>query len=366
MGSLAGHVVPGSFFLIYGIAWVILAMCIHLKMRTHLGHSMNRKQREGSSNTLASTSFFKLKRDQGLSRKSWLPLPCIPRLPLEPILKIVFSALGIIVELFLAIVKYEDGNGSHVVTKVYHIFNEDGSFNGMGKLHHATMYSAFLLSGVVDILTIFVKFPHQTSPFFLSIAFLIEGILFYFHTHGRDVLNVHAHFLLTLVISACVFFSLLRVFIATNFVINLGLACSIVFQGTWFVHAGYILYPPGGNDKTEDKKNYGMYMSACFTWHIMGIAGAMLIMWVILLCLMRSGVARCVSKRSRLSRSRNWAKIEESERLIADDSLDKSSRHKAISQDEVTIEMHQMFETETTGALLNETGEVDSISENRV
>lgn len=386
MGSLAGHVLPGSFFLIYGLAWVYLAMWTNLKMKTVSGSSKKIKRRESGS-TAASTSFFEFKRDQGLSRKSWLPLPCCPRIPLEPIFKILFPALGIIAELFFDMVKYPNESGVHLVAKVYHIKNEDGTFNGMGKLHHITMYAAFLLSGLVDVLTIFVKFPRVTSSLFLSIAFWTEGILFYFHTHGRDAVNVQIHLLLTIVIFACVFFSLMRVFFATNFVINLGLACTIVLQGTWFIHAGYLLFPPGGHgiislnavaearsDDDHSKQdeiqehNSEMYVSAVFTWHVMCLAAAMLILYVLMMCAIRSGVVRRLSKRGGLlNKSRRWVNSEERERLIAADLLNERSSEMVLSRTKDksdSVEMQKMFETDRAGAVLNEeTGKIDSENE---
>ena len=198
MGSFSGHVLPGSFFVLYGIAWIILAMITHLKSKTG---STQKKKTKRDQSMINGVSFFEYKRDIGLSRKSWLPFPCfsLSRIPIEPIIKIVLPFIGIFAEAFLNVIKDHEGK-SHITGSVYHVYQSDGYLNHLDKLQHITMYGAFVLSGIVDILTTFVKFPHQTSPLFLALAFLAEGLLFYFHTEGRDVANVQIHFILTLVI----------------------------------------------------------------------------------------------------------------------------------------------------------------------
>ena len=364
MGSFAGHVLPGSFFVFHGFVWIILAMMTHLKSKA--GGIQGRKvKRDHPVND--GTSFFEYKRDIGLSRKSWLPLPCSPfsRVPIEPIIKIVLPFIGILAETFLQVVKDHNGN-PHIIGRIYHIYQSSGYLSQLDKLQHITMYSAFLVSGIVDILTIFIKFPHQTSALFLALAFLTEGILFYFHAGGRDSVNIQIHFIVTLVIGVCVLFAFLRTMYATNLFINLGLGFSIFLQGSWFIQAAYFLYPPSGkgvivnemnnhHEEGTDQEHHAavMFIACTLSWHIMLIMIGMLILWVTLLLVMRSRVGRRFLKRRgimRLNPPQKWvdSPCTEKEKLINDIVAANSVEDGAANESEsLNIEMHQLVEIDT-------------------
>ena len=364
MGSFSGHVLPGSFFILYGVAWIILAMMTHLKSKAGSSQASKRNKRDHSM--VNGISFFDHKRDIGLSRKSWLPLPCSPlsRVPLEPIIKVVLPLIGILIEAFLNIIKDHQGK-PHITGSVYHVYQSDGYLNDLGKLQHITMYAAFVLSGIVDILTIFVKFPHQTSALFLTLAFLTEGILFYFHTDGRDAINIQIHFILTLVIGVCVLFAFLRTMYATNLLINLGLGFSIFLQGTWFIQTAHFLFPPGGkgvilnemnrhhegNDDGYDHHAAVMFIACSLTWHIMIIMIGMLFVWVILLLLMRNSAGRRMLKKKgvvRLNPPHKWEDFAEKEKLISNIAAADSAVDGVANESEtVAVEMQQLVEVDT-------------------
>ena len=364
MGSFSGHVLPGSFFILYGVAWIVLAMITHLKSKAGSSQAGKRIKRDHS--VVNGVSFFDYKRDIGLSRKSWLPLPCSPlsRIPLEPIIKIVLPFIGILVEAFLSVIKDHQGK-PHITGSVYHVYLSDGYLNHLDKLQHITMYGAFVLSGIVDILTILVKFPHQTSALFLALAFLTEGILFYFHTDGRDAINIQIHFILTLVIGICVLFAFLRTMYATNLLINLGLGFSIFLQGTWFIQVAHFLYPPGGkgiiiNEMKRHHEGNGddydhhaavMFIACSLTWHIMFITIGMLIVWVILLFFMRSSAGRRFLKKRgivRLNPPQKWEDFTEKEKLISNIAAADSPGDGVANESEpVAVEMQQLVEVDT-------------------
>ena len=347
MGSLAGHVLPGCFFLIYGIIWAILSMWMQLKSRVT---SPSKKSKRESSTTPTTVSFFEYKRDHGLGRKSWIPFPCCSQVPIEPILKIILALVGIIVEAFFDFVKTNVQGDQRLVAIVYQVYRIDGTLNDLAKLHHITMYGGFLLSGIIDIVTIFIKLPRQTSTIAFSVAFWVEWMLFYSHSDSNDALNKSMHFLLTLVIFSCVIFAALRLLHASHLLINLGLAFSIFLQGTWFVQVGATLYPPSGsNVLLETLKKPGashsvtMYVYAVFTWHVMLIIISLLVLWVVLSCFMRSSINRRLGKLrsggAKSGRMQNWVESDENERLITvDDGRTKEDTG-------VAIEMHEVAET---------------------
>ena len=304
MGSLAGHVVPGAFFIIYGVLLCLNFIWYHLKSKSrHRSSGDLRSRKDKLSHSSSSSSFFEFKRDHDLSKKSWIPLS-FTRIPVEPLLKILFPSLGLLVEVFFDYVW--DSNGKHLVFKVYSVWGDDGELNGISKLHHITMYSAFILSGIMDVLTLCVKLPRQTSILFFSLAFTIEGLLFYLHTFGREALNMEVHSLLTYAIFAGAIFSLLRLFVTTNLVVNLGLGSSVLLQGTWFVHAGVLLFgnvlPPHDEKTNEDAYHEEvMFIVACFAWHLFLISLYNVVAWIVLSACSKSPLRH---RRTRASRRR--------------------------------------------------------------
>ena len=280
MGNFAGHIIPGIIFLLYGSWWCFRSIWLHLKTSTNNSSSNASHKKRNNIHPSSSSSFFELKRDHNLSRKSWLPLLCFPHFPLEPILKIFFSSVGLFVEAFL---NYEyENQQKHLVLVMYHVRNDQGDLNDQEKLHHITLYSSFFLSGVIDLLSIFLRLPWPTSMLFLSLSFFIEALLFSFHIMNGDGLNTTVHSLLVYVIIVCVVFSLLRLYSATNILINVGLGSGILFQGTWFIQLSYFLF---GGFLREDESfthKHRMFVVASFTWHLVFIAIGNLLLWMLL------------------------------------------------------------------------------------
>lgn len=329
MGSLAGHVIPGCFFLFHGFLWAFLSIWIEHKSRlsTSSAESSEKGKRKGSTNTSTTSCgvrFFKNQCDQEMGFKSWIPFPCCPRVPLQPILKIILPLAGIIVESFF------DYRNGHLVAVVYRVYWSNGQLNDMGKLHHITMYGAFLLSGIIDIIVLLVKLPRQTSMIMLSVAFWVEWMLFYSHSGNSDALSLHFHFILTLTIFACVVFAALRILHASHILINLGFSFCVFLQGTWFIQAGATLYPPSGSNallessRAHSSAGQGathrvtMYVYALFTWHVMFIAVSLLLLWVVLSCCVRRSMSHCWLRKlqSKPNLVQNWS---ENERLVNTD-----------------------------------------------
>lgn len=200
MGSLTGHIIPGVFLSIMGICWIITSIWNHITTN-------NKKPK------------LRRKHISVLQQRSWLPLCCCPNLPVEPILKILLCTLLLLIEVFF---NYAEDDG-----------HPDGMLQDQAKFHYITTHCCFILSGIVDLLSIFLHLPHLASSAFLSLAFLVEGIVFYLH-HCTNIVLV--------AIYASFIFSVLRFLSATNLFINLGFGTSILLQGTWLIHGGYFLY----------------------------------------------------------------------------------------------------------------------------
>ncbi len=326
MGTLGGHVLPGVFFLFLGLLWTLLSIWMQL---TSKASNPKKSKKEGST----TSSFFEYtyKRDLRLARKSWIPFPCCPRVPVDPVLKVFLAIIGILVELFL------DYKRSHLVTMVYNVILPNGELNDMAKLHHITMYGAFLMSGIVDIVSLFLKLPRQASQIVYTMAFWVEWMLFYSHTiEGDSSMNISFHFLLRMAIFSCVIVSALRVFYSSHFLVNIGLSFCIMLQGTWFIQVGVSLYPPSGSNvflKTASTNAHrvAMFVYALFTWHVLLLTVLFFILF---------GVLSCCARSLPLSSShlQDLFDSEEKERLISVDDGKKL---------DVGIEMEEVHVTET-------------------
>ena len=260
MGSFAGHAVPGSFFLLYGVWWIFVSYWHYFYARP-----INSR-----------VSKAKLKKENELNRRSALPTPCCPRLPLESLCKIALSFGGILVETL-----FNWNNG--VVFDPIRI-HSDKDFS---RMQHATMYSFFLLSGIVDMSIYCVRIPKNSPKLFLALAFFIEGILFYFHTELRSELNQRAHLVLTLAIFGCTICAAARIYVSDSLLLNAGLGFFITFQGSWFYQVAIVLYGKHSKEWAEDKMS-AMYMGFAASWHVMVITVSMMIAWIIMANLIKN------------------------------------------------------------------------------
>ena len=274
MGNLGGHVVPGVFFIIYGIWWIIASLWLYLSQNFKV------KQR----------AFYHV---QNISKKSYIPICLLPQWPIEPVLKVSFASMGVLVESFLTMVHDADGDGQHIGAIVWSMHNAtNGSFVPLAKLHHITMYSCFVMSGIVDLLSLCIRYPKHTSKIFLALAFFVEMFVFYYHAKGdsdRSHLEVLMHELLVLSIGVCTVFAALRMLNSSNILINGGLALGITLQGTWLIEIGAVIFGPV---EWKDVHNNYMFIVACFVWHFMCIGVGMFI----LLTAMQCGVQRYTKK----------------------------------------------------------------------
>ena len=253
MGSLPGHLVDGIFLFTYGVWWLLFSLWLHFKGK----YSLKSRSTE----------------DESLKYKSYIPFLGAPKWPIEPVLKIVFPVLGILIEVFFT----ADENG-HVKTQVWQMYNGQHQFNKLVKLHHITIYCSFIVSGIADLFSLCIRFPKHTQQIFFVFAFFTEFVVFYFHISiddSRESLDVLAHTFLLFSIAACVMFALLRIWLANKILINMGLAIGLTLQGTWFVQTGAVL-------KWSGTMNESMFLVACFVWHLMSISVVYFIIYALL------------------------------------------------------------------------------------
>ena len=206
MGTLLGHVLPGSFFILFSLWWIvsISQRYFRSKFDPHFGKYKN-------------TATFPSRR--------W------SNIPVEAYFKLLAAVAGTIGEIITGF-KWVDGSWQFA--------------NLIPNGHHIMMFSFFGFNAVAD-LVIFYKvlyLPKDTDYVSASIAVAVEGQLFANHLHGRDPLDVKLHSCLVVLIILCAISSLAEM-VGNRDDVRYGLirSCCYLWQGTWFLQVGIILYP---------------------------------------------------------------------------------------------------------------------------
>ena len=283
MGSLSGHWVPGVFIGLYGALWAVMSL---------VGHFYNKKlEKSRNRQELSRTEERWL---DGYQRFSFIPCPCSPRLPIEPALRLIFTSLAAFVECFLES-SSEEGLIVHPVNLSQRPFN-------LEKAQHATMYSFFIVSGVVD-LAIYCgvkSLPRGAGKFFYGFAWLMEAMLFSFHVGGRSSLDARMHLILVaagIVGGVC---SLARMKYPKHLLLNTVLSASIIMQGTWLVQTGIVLFGPNKGFWDTESHQDMMYQSLAAGWHILIILVLMLLLYLVISCCFNGGCHdNCIKRRIR-------------------------------------------------------------------
>ena len=270
--------------LLMGVWWSFLSLWAYLSTKFNFYHTKPTKYTESY-----------------LERKSYIPQPIWPKFPLEPILKVFFAGLGMIVECFFFLNEDEDGN-KHFSLGFYSSFNETGQLIEQSKFHHLMMYSFFVVSGTLDLLSLYVmRYPKHTTKLFLGLALLVEGFVFSLHLHGRNLFNATVHEILIFVVFANAAFAFLRMYRSANLLINCSGAFCAILQGTWLIHMAVALYGKHPLDEDNSPTLSAAFMAGCFFLHFLAIAVSMLILYTILFLYFR----RVANRRKTLLRSLN-------------------------------------------------------------
>ncbi|KAM8976198.1 transmembrane protein 45A [Pelodytes ibericus] len=228
MANFKGHALPGSFFLIFGLWWSV-------KFPFRYVYRKNKRV----SSLISKTSLQRLEIIEGA-------------------VKAGFALIGMIAEQFVP-------DGPHLKLYSY----EEQQWSHLMNWQHSTMYLFYGISGVVDILTHTTKaVPLAMDRMMLSIAVFIEGFLFYYHVHGRAMLDIHVHLLLLVSVFAGALCIFLEVFHRSNIILELFRTSLCILQGSWFWQIGFVLYPPsGGPEWNQMDHNNMLFITMCYCWH---------------------------------------------------------------------------------------------------
>ncbi|KAK6986671.1 transmembrane protein 45B [Biomphalaria glabrata] len=223
MGTLIGHVIPGTFMLFWGWWWAVGCILRYFSCKK-------------SGARYVSTPTFQNVCCKGI----------ISRLPVESVMKVILSAVASLNELI-------------VFRPVSSISIEQ----------HATMYLFFLLSGVVDLCIYYgLHLPSGSSYGAMVLAFVMEGLLFTSHVHGRPELDAYIHQLLVYIIFLTALVIALEMKFKTSILLGMTRSYLTMLQGSWFFGVGIILYghkQPSFWD--HESHTLIMYATLYFCWH---------------------------------------------------------------------------------------------------
>ncbi|VDL61044.1 unnamed protein product [Hymenolepis diminuta] len=245
MGTFAGHALPGSFFIMFGV-WGIFFQLKKYYRRT--------KYKLG----------FSAHPEPAYENQMTTPIRCCEggccrgkEVPLDSYLKAICCAIGITGE-------------------VYTGFN-NGTFKYIGNAQHSTMFAMFMVAGIFELLNFYrvLKLPKCTNYFFNFLALATELVLFAFHLHGRTPTDIYVHviliYALIILIPVGVYEAVHPYSLLAGLVRNL----LLIVQGTWFWQVGAILYPPLAALPRYDELAIESIprVTNIFIWHIIIVFG---------------------------------------------------------------------------------------------
>lgn len=269
MGSYPGHVLPGSFFIVFGLWWWfnIVAMIAQAQVRFLRQRFSTRR----TKNCVFETEF---------ESATWckVPVPCMKRFPIESSLKVIAATVGIIAEL-------TKGEWS--------LINNAGHFSHLNNFSHATMFSIFLLSAVVEILRFYniLFLPAATDHVLASLAFFLVGELFYYHIEGRSELDQKLHILLYTVAFSIAVVLLLEAWQRKSFVLFITRTFLVMLLGTWFIQIAHVLY---GSHPWKDISSNRAFVVVIFSWHVLGLLAMFISSLVVVSVCIRVKRSTCI------------------------------------------------------------------------
>ncbi|CAL8255422.1 unnamed protein product [Merluccius merluccius] len=230
MGSFKGHALPGSFFLIGGLWWT---------GKYSFWHATRRNKSLGSTRLASRASQRRLE-------------------VIESSLMLFFSVVGMLAEQFAA-------NGPQL--QLYD--TSENHWKDLMNWQHATMYLFFSLAGATSLVVHATDaVPLALDRLAMALAFFNEGFLFLYHLHGRNMLDVHVHYMLLYAVFSQALVVFLEVFHRGNITLELLRSALCLLQGSWFWQIGYVLYPPSGAEWDLADHNNMMFITMCFCWHL--------------------------------------------------------------------------------------------------
>ncbi|KAL8201159.1 hypothetical protein R6Q57_012527 [Mikania cordata] len=206
MGSFAGHVVPGTLFLVIGV-W-------------HIWCTVVRYASDPSS--------FRV--------RVWNPVPGFNGKLKH--LELYVISVGAFIDMCIELLY-----STHLKFFVNGVLNP----HHMNDFEHGGMLLMFFVFSVVALLsqkTSFLPLPEGALCLISAAAFCAEYLLFFFHSTTHKGLEGHYHLLLVLLVALCILSVVAGALMPTSFPADLCSGIAITLQGLWFYQTAFTLYGP--------------------------------------------------------------------------------------------------------------------------
>ncbi|CAF0729437.1 unnamed protein product [Rotaria sordida] len=242
MGTLMGHILPGTFFAIFAIWW---GFCVAVK-HFHSRHSRNKLRKPNPYRSSITFSCL------------CCPSSALRQMPLESYLKLICVIIGILGEGVTGLKhRYND-----TLKRQTWIFVEVNA-------QHIAMFFSFGFASFIEIL-VYAKYnlPKGIEYIVNIFALGVEGLLFHFHLHGRNEIDIHVHTLLVYNIVFCVCASIWEYNRPNEILATYCRIATILLQGAWFYAAGFILYFPSNDPYWLWAPTHGsiLILTVIFVW----------------------------------------------------------------------------------------------------
>lgn len=153
----------------------------------------------------------------------------------------------------------------------------DGKFvvENINDWQHSTMYLAFIISGVIDLIGFYSQLPHGTEHSFLALSFLAQGLLLVFHLKGPAI-EVTVHLILVIQIFSTFLAILAEAANRGNIILATMRPMLTLLQGIWWIQTAFIMFT---SDPAYDPDYMGgtMMAPAVFVFHLLWLSAASII-----------------------------------------------------------------------------------------
>ncbi len=198
----------------------------------------------------------------------WLPFKVCRRWPIESIAKIIITSIDMTF-------KIHDGYQSVPKPHIEPL-----------RAMHMPMLLGFFIAGWIEILVHYkVSLPKRITQFMGALAFIMEGFIVIFHSHGENLLEAHIHRLLALTITCSMVVAIGECFLPNNLSFIVIRSFFALTQGTWFIQTAFVLWPLSANPYfTWDRNSHDsvLYTTMCYAYHLAGNAIILIILYLII------------------------------------------------------------------------------------
>lgn len=179
--------------------------------------------------------------------------------PLDAIMKIIYGFGAAMAELF-----YPPGTNKLVL-------RQNGHWVHMPEWQHFTMYSMFMLSGIVDIVSqkCLRRREETIEKTIVAMAFYITAMLLFYHQHGESLEAESHHLLFYANMGICASLTLEVWFPNDQKLVWLH-TLLIMQMGSWLFHLAFILFGDrvGVEKWNENDHGSAMMLPLFYSWHL--------------------------------------------------------------------------------------------------